>query len=297
MAVASGLIPIKDVPKAIVIALKGRELGVPPMQAFSQINVIQGKPAVGAELQVALIYRKFPNAKIQILETNDRICRISVQRPGEDSEEWKFTYEDAVKLQLHTKDNYKKQPATMLRWRCLSAMARAKFPDALMGLSHTPEELDPNLELNEEGEVIDAPRAQTRPSTPHDGDSPNREQLNSAEPAGASISASDPKAELKAKYQTNYDVIETSQGVIFEGRGNSVISNHMSPIDNPGFAKGKPLTPGQVNLWTQKRKLLLEGEEAQIFKSLNIQSAEQFNHGTFNHALTMIDHILHDRKK
>lgn len=44
MAVKSNLLPntINTPEKAVVVALKGRELGIPMMQAFSQINIISG---------------------------------------------------------------------------------------------------------------------------------------------------------------------------------------------------------------------------------------------------------------
>jgi hypothetical protein len=70
--VKSGLLPqsIKTPEAAVVIILKGRELGIPPMEALNSISVIQGKPTVSPQLMLALIYRSGLGS-IQILERTD----------------------------------------------------------------------------------------------------------------------------------------------------------------------------------------------------------------------------------
>ena len=57
--VPTGFLPesIKTPAQAAAVMLKGRELGIPPMYALSNIAVIKGKPTCGAELMLALIYR------------------------------------------------------------------------------------------------------------------------------------------------------------------------------------------------------------------------------------------------
>src|SRR5687768_12101698 len=85
MLVGSGFLPaaIKTPEQAMAIMLKGRELSIPPMQAFAQIAVIQGKPAAGSELQLALIYRNCPGAKVEYIERTDTKCVIEASRPGQ----------------------------------------------------------------------------------------------------------------------------------------------------------------------------------------------------------------------
>ncbi len=156
MLVKSGFLPsaIKTAEQAMAIALKGRELDIPPMQAFSQISVIQGKPSIGAELMLALIYRKYPNAKIDIVENTNLRAEIKACRVGSKAvASFSFSMEDAKRAGLTGKDSWAKYPANMLYWRAVSNMARALFPDCLMGCSHTPEEL--GAEVNEDGEVLD----------------------------------------------------------------------------------------------------------------------------------------------
>lgn len=156
LLVKTGFLPasINTDAKALAIMLKGRELQIPPMQAFAQIAVIQGKPAVGAELMLALIYRKFPNAPIDIVRRDDEACIIRASRPGrKETTEFRFTTEQAKRAGLDGKQTWKQYPDKMLFWRAVSDMARALYPDCLMGCSHTPEEL--GAEVNGDGEVIE----------------------------------------------------------------------------------------------------------------------------------------------
>lgn len=184
-AVNTGFLPaaVNTPEKALIIAMKGRELRIPPMQAFSQIAVINGKPSCGAELQLALIYRERPGAQIIPLERTAKVARLKARRSKED--EWtpfEFTWEDAVRAGLSSKDVWKKYPKNMLYWRCVSDMARTMFPDCLMGMSHTPEEL--GAEVDEDGSVIDIPATPTP--------EPSQEQRANTE---ANSEPSKPKAE------------------------------------------------------------------------------------------------------
>lgn len=153
--VKSGFLPntVRTPEQAVAIMMKGREIGVPAMQAFSQINIIQGKPAVSAELQLALIYRAHPNAKIEFEKLDIDGCVILAARPNGKLQRFEFNEADAKAAQLTGKDNWKKYPRAMYRSRCVSEMARSLFPDAIMGCSYTPEELGANV--NHDGEVIE----------------------------------------------------------------------------------------------------------------------------------------------
>lgn len=157
--VMSGLLPnsIKTPEQAVVIMLKGREMGMPPMQAFNHINVIQGKPTLSSEAMLAQIQKVHPRAKVEYEKLDSDGCTIVATRPGHKPVRISFTMEDAKKAGLAGKDNWHKFPRAMLRSRCISEMARSVFPDALMGASYTPEELAPDLPVNEDGEVTNAP--------------------------------------------------------------------------------------------------------------------------------------------
>lgn len=151
--VKSGLLPasIKTAEAAVVIILKGRELGIPPMEALNSINVIQGKPTVSPQLMLALIYRS-GQGSIQIIERSDARSVVRAYRKGLPPQEFTFTLDDARRLGLAEKDNYRKQPAVMLQWRNVAAAARAVFPDVISGL-YLPEEMGAEVVVDDEGNM------------------------------------------------------------------------------------------------------------------------------------------------
>ena len=153
----SGFLPasINTPAKAILIMQKGREIGVPPIQALNHIHVINGKPTTSAEMQLALIFRNCPGAVVNYIKNSDTECEIKAKRPGKDTEfnTFSFTMKDAERAQLSSKSTWKQYPRAMLRSRCISEMARALFPDCLMGMSYTPEEMGADVTVNDAGEV------------------------------------------------------------------------------------------------------------------------------------------------
>ena len=155
--IKSSMLPsaIKTIDQAMIIALKGRELGIPPMLAFSHINVINGKPTMSAELMVSMIYENCKGAVINILKNDNESCIIETKRPGGKMQTFSFTFEDAKKAGLLEKDVWKKYLSDMLYSRCASRMARKVFPDAIRGISYTPEELSDDVTMDETtGEIV-----------------------------------------------------------------------------------------------------------------------------------------------
>ena len=151
----SGLLPSNiTTPEAVVvIILKGRELGIPPFQALSHINVISGKPSTSSELMRALIFKNLPGSKLKFVETSSECCIIEAARPGEEYSRFVYSIEDAKRALLTSKKPWKENPQAMLIARCTSLVARTLFPDAISGLSYTPEELGHDVD-DEESVVI-----------------------------------------------------------------------------------------------------------------------------------------------
>ena len=152
--VKSGFLPkAVDTPeKALAIAMKGRELGLPMMQSITSIHVIDCKPTISAELMAALVHQRVPGSVLRCIETSDKICTYEAARPSDKILKMSFTWDEAVRAGVTNKDNWKKYPAAMLRARCCSAICRIVFPDAIMGC-YTPDEL--GAITNDEGEVVD----------------------------------------------------------------------------------------------------------------------------------------------
>lgn len=168
--VESGFLPesIKTAKQAVTIAMKGWELGVPPMQAFAHIHLIKGKPTISSELMLALIYSKVPGAVVNVVRSDETGCSIEARRPGAGSKLFTFTFDekDATAAQLLSKDNWKKNPKAMYRARAISAMARIVFADAIMGCSYTPEELDTDIVLDDDGNPLEVEHRRIQDAQP-----------------------------------------------------------------------------------------------------------------------------------
>jgi hypothetical protein len=151
----SGLLPkaLQKPEQVVLVMLKGRELGIPPLQALSHINVINGKPAMSAELMLAQILKLHPKTQFKFPERTNEKCTISVKRAGFDFENFTFTIDDARKAGLLSNPSWNKYPRAMLHARVVSEMARSLFPDAIAGISYTPEEL--GAVVDENGDVIE----------------------------------------------------------------------------------------------------------------------------------------------
>ena len=154
--IKSGFLPqaIRTPAQAVAIMLTGRELGIPTMQALRQINVIQGKPTMAAELMLALAYQRIPGFRYAVVKSTAQECVCQFERPGHKPYQHTFTMQDADALGLAGKQNWHTQPATMLRWRCISSGLRLVAPDAIAGV-YTPEELMPDAKVNFDTGAVD----------------------------------------------------------------------------------------------------------------------------------------------
>lgn len=196
--IKSGMIPqtIKTPEQAIVILLKSRELRLPPMQAFSSIAVVSGRPVLTAEVMLALIYRDFPKGVIEFVESSLERCVIKASRNGQNISTFSFSMEDAKRAGLLGKGPWQQYPAAMMRARAISAMARAVFPDALAGCVYTPEEL--GAEVDEAGEIKNVVSEQS-PVPPIQTETPNSTALVSeVVPKPPSPTENAPKGDLQA---------------------------------------------------------------------------------------------------
>lgn len=152
----SGMLPahIKTPEAAAAIILKGRELGIPPMQALSGIAVIQGKPVAGSELMLAILYRDHGDNCLWFTESSEVRCAVSyARRNWTERRDYQFTIDDAKRAGLLTNQTWTKYPAAMLRARCISAVARMAFPDSIGGM-YSPDELGGDVVVESDGESV-----------------------------------------------------------------------------------------------------------------------------------------------
>lgn len=201
MIARSGLAPkaVSTPEKVLVIAMKGRELSIPPMQALSQIHIVEGKPTLSSELMVALVRRA--GHKVRIIESNAERCTVEGVRADDPDfpQQITWTMDDAKRAGVAGKTNWKNYPTAMLLARAISALCRFLFADVLMGASYTPEELgadEVGYEVNGDGEPSEAPRDETAANEQPKNDDANEdiedaEVVEDDEPAPEPVSQSD----------------------------------------------------------------------------------------------------------
>lgn len=127
----------EDITAAI---LAGQELGMKPMATLKSIDVIQGTPALRAHAMRAIVQSH--GHDIELIESTPDLCRMRGRRKG--SENWQPVTWDmarATQLGLTGKDQWKKQPQTMLIARATGELCRLIASDVLHGMPYAAEEL------------------------------------------------------------------------------------------------------------------------------------------------------------
>lgn len=155
----SGMVPdhYRGDPRAVFTGmLKGAELGLPPMTALENLYVISGKTGMEAQLMKGLCIDRagcrFDSERLE----DPTGARVTVERPDHGAYTAEFDMDDAERIEdpktgktLAQKNTYRNYPYLMCLWRATSEACRVMCPDVLTGV-HTPEELDPALEIEPE---------------------------------------------------------------------------------------------------------------------------------------------------
>lgn len=124
----------------LVVMMKGRELGLQPMVAFSSIHVIDGKPNCSAELLAGLVKASPACEYFQMIDSSDEQAVFESKRRGAPKPvRMAWTAKQAEAAGLLGKDNWKRHRGAMLRARCIAALCRAEWQDVTMGLETVDE--------------------------------------------------------------------------------------------------------------------------------------------------------------
>jgi hypothetical protein len=157
------MFPQLQSPEAFLVVMqKGKELGLPPVMALSNIYLISGKPGLMADAVRALIIRHHGGDALYTVESSEARCEISYKRRDwQHREPCVYTIEDAKRARLITAGgNWEKYPRQMLFARATAEVGRRGFAEVLAGC-YTVEELGANVRVLDDGEmVVDA---QSRP--------------------------------------------------------------------------------------------------------------------------------------
>ena len=137
----------------------GSELGFKPMMSLNSIVMIQGNATLKAQTVLATVKARCPKAIIEIsVDENKKQVEVFAKRdlddPGYGS---MWNMEKAKLMLLDKKDNWIKQPMTMLRWRAVSEALRMVFADILMGIYSSEEIMDQfEGKITEKAKVLSA---------------------------------------------------------------------------------------------------------------------------------------------
>ena len=139
-----------EVAQMAVKIMAGQEIGFPPFTAVQSIHVIQGKPALSANLMASMV-KAHPAYDYRVKEMTGQVVSLEFFEHGESLGLSTFTAEDAKKAGTQ---NMQKFPRNMMFARAMSNGVKWFCPDVLMGqTAYTPEEL--GARVDEEGNVLE----------------------------------------------------------------------------------------------------------------------------------------------
>jgi hypothetical protein len=164
-----------ETPEAVVVALQlGAEVGLTPMASMQNIAVINGRPTIWGDSQLAICratgqveaFEEWYEEGGQRIRGNpvkyadDTAAFVRCKRTGYDERVESFSVADAKRAQLWGKQGpWSQYPARMLRSRSRSFVLRDLFGDALKGIMSCEEARDipPERDINAHVEVGPAP--------------------------------------------------------------------------------------------------------------------------------------------
>lgn len=132
---SAGALPAhwNSAPRILMGIQAGTEMGLQPMEALTTLLIVNGK----VSMEGIAMLKKIRQAGVRVKwdESTNEKCTVTLTRPEDDTDTHTetFTIEDAQQAGLVHKDNWKKYPKDMLRWKALSRAARFHCPDIAQG--------------------------------------------------------------------------------------------------------------------------------------------------------------------
>ncbi|MCT7964208.1 hypothetical protein NG791_26370 [Laspinema sp. D1] len=154
--------------QAVVKILAGIELGLPPVAALQGIFLVDGKLSLSASTCAALVKRS-GKYNYKVRRHTDQECTIEFYEKWSDS--WKivgestFTIQDAQRAGLANKQNWRNYTRAMLFARAITQGSRWYCADIFSGAIYSPDEINPDLQLNEDGELVEVEPVPPSPAT------------------------------------------------------------------------------------------------------------------------------------
>lgn len=188
----SGLLPKsfyddgKDPVAGAFVAIQlGAEVGLSPMTAIQYVAIVNGRPTLFGPAQLAIVQR---SGLLEIFEEGiefeagkpaEAWCRV--KRTGRPEKTTRFTWAQASKAGLTNKKGpWQEYPERMMQARARTFALRDAFPDVLLGLAYSTEEMADVPRVidavpDPEPEIVTPPKPEPPPATfavtvPYGGD-------------------------------------------------------------------------------------------------------------------------------
>lgn len=223
---------VNNIEQAITKILAGREMGFGPFASMRGVYIIQGAPALSANLMASAVKRS-GRYNYRVREMTDQVCKVEFFEGAQSIGVSEFTIENARKAGTKNLDKF---PRNMLFARAMSNGVRWYCPDVMGGASvYTPEEL--GAAVNEDGDIIDA------------GEWHAEEQ-----PAPAETKAQPPAAVVKFEQPKAAKVAKTERPYLPEDLKSRI-------IEKAGKHMGETMTDGAKGALVGKLDELFDGNE------------------------------------
>lgn len=178
----------------LVVAMYGADLGLSPMQAVLNIDMVKGRPTMRANLWVALARQA--GHKVRVIENGPESTTVTVIRSDDPDGPVTATYtiQDAETAGLLSNSNYKKNPKAMLYARAASTAIRQACPEVAMGFADEYELGNPDpaptlAQVAAEREDRSAPVVEAEPV--EDPAEPSADELRELQDIAAEHTAAD----------------------------------------------------------------------------------------------------------
>jgi len=159
---------IKTPADFLMLFLAGRELGVGPMTAATQLFIVNGRIQMFSQLMLALAKRKDPTVEIRMVWAGDTVddlaCTATLWRKGAAVVEAKYSYADAVRSGQVGKQGsvWKPYPRDMLAWAVIKRALKLGAPDLINAVNVGGADLD----YGTDAALADDPTAALIPAAP-----------------------------------------------------------------------------------------------------------------------------------
>ena len=144
--------------------LYGREIGLPPMTALTQVHVVEGRPGLYAEAMRALVLSA--GHEFEVVEATGAIATVRGRRRGAGRWQpvtWTLDMARAAGLlPANPKSGWSKYPRAMLVARATAELARQLFPDVIHGFRALEESDDTPTDTDDTPAAIAAPTTTVR---------------------------------------------------------------------------------------------------------------------------------------